>query len=86
MRNMPNSSPIIKISQDIFLRHNHINRLSYSKQARLIFLQPLFCDVKTYLSQKSDTKKIVKKFHVSQVVTRHPLLCIMKQGKRMYNR
>ena len=34
MRNMPNSSPIIKISQDIFLRHNHINRLSYSKQAK----------------------------------------------------
>ena len=86
MRNMPNSSHIIKISQDIFLRHNHINRLSYSKQAHLIFLQPLFCDVKTYLSQKSDTKKIEKKFHVSQVVTRHPLLCIMKQGKRMYNR
>lgn len=57
MRNMPNSSPIIKISQDIFLRHNHINRLSYSKQAHLIFLQPLFCDVKTYLSQKSATKK-----------------------------
>lgn len=38
MRNMPNSSPIIKISQDIFLRHNHINRLSYSKQASWIFL------------------------------------------------
>ena len=86
MRNMPSSSPIIKISKDIFLRHNHINRLSYSKQARLIFLQPLFCDVKTYLSQKSDTKKIVKKFHVSQIVTQHPLLCILKQGKRMYNR
>lgn len=86
MHNMPNSSPIIKISQDIFLKHNHINRLSYSKLASWIFYNPYSATSK-HTSRKNPTqKKIVKKFHVSQVVTRHPLLCIMKQGKRMYNR